>query len=244
MIPSSRCVYCQSQSFGKGCSYGPNGIHCHPGDEKRCSYCGSTNFGTGCTIAPGGVHVHGYIASGWPDKSASPSSMNSQNSKQNEPSPKADSFDSKSTAEGIVFLIGLTIFLSPGIGIDMLFSRLRDQQGKLDFWACLKDPMTWIISVAVWVGLYLLYRKLKNNARRNKIERAMGTTGCEKLSGILEKLGLQENMESFLGQGISDSILPHVTDQDLQSMGIKRRGDRILLLQQFQSTESQSAFQK
>jgi hypothetical protein len=59
-IGVSRCLYCQSTSYGKGCRYGPKGVHFHPDDAKKCSYCGSTNYGKGCKINPfNNIHMHG-----------------------------------------------------------------------------------------------------------------------------------------------------------------------------------------
>ena len=56
----SRCTYCNSTSYGKGCRYAPKGVHFHPNDPKKCSYCGSTNFGKGCKLNPfDDLHLHG-----------------------------------------------------------------------------------------------------------------------------------------------------------------------------------------
>ena len=58
--PVSRCLYCNSTSYGKGCKYGPKGVHFHPDDAKKCSYCGSTSYGRGCRLNPfGDIHLHG-----------------------------------------------------------------------------------------------------------------------------------------------------------------------------------------
>ena len=56
----SRCMYCGSTSYGKGCRYAPHGVHFHPGDAKKCSYCGSNSFGKGCKLNPfDDLHLHG-----------------------------------------------------------------------------------------------------------------------------------------------------------------------------------------
>jgi hypothetical protein len=56
----SRCMYCSSTSYGKGCRYGPHGVHFHPDDAKKCSYCGSNSFGRGCKVNPfDNLHLHG-----------------------------------------------------------------------------------------------------------------------------------------------------------------------------------------
>ena len=56
----SRCLYCGSTSYGKGCRFGPKGVHFHPNDPKKCSYCGSTNYGKGCRLNPiNDIHLHG-----------------------------------------------------------------------------------------------------------------------------------------------------------------------------------------
>jgi hypothetical protein len=58
--PISRCLYCNSTSYGRGCRYAPKGIHFHPEDPKKCSYCGSTNYGKGCQLNPfSNIHLHG-----------------------------------------------------------------------------------------------------------------------------------------------------------------------------------------
>ena len=56
----SRCLYCNSTSYGKGCRFAPKGVHFHPEDPKKCSYCGSTSYGKGCKLNPfSDIHLHG-----------------------------------------------------------------------------------------------------------------------------------------------------------------------------------------
>jgi len=56
----SRCMYCNSTSYGKGCRFAPKGMHFHPEDPKKCSYCGSTSYGRGCKLNPfSDIHLHG-----------------------------------------------------------------------------------------------------------------------------------------------------------------------------------------
>lgn len=58
--PVSRCMYCNSTSYGKGCKYAPKGVHFHPDDAKKCSYCGSGSYGRGCRMNPfSDIHLHG-----------------------------------------------------------------------------------------------------------------------------------------------------------------------------------------
>jgi hypothetical protein len=58
--PISRCLYCNSTSYGKGCRFAPKGVHFHPQDPKKCSYCGSTSYGKGCKLNPfSDIHLHG-----------------------------------------------------------------------------------------------------------------------------------------------------------------------------------------
>jgi hypothetical protein len=60
MTRVSRCVFCNSTAYGRGCRFGPKGHHFHPDDPKKCSWCGSTSFGIGCKLNPNGnTHVHG-----------------------------------------------------------------------------------------------------------------------------------------------------------------------------------------
>jgi hypothetical protein len=56
----SRCLYCNSTSYGKGCRFAPKGVHFHPSDPKKCSYCGAASYGRGCRLNPfGDIHLHG-----------------------------------------------------------------------------------------------------------------------------------------------------------------------------------------
>ncbi len=56
----SRCLYCNSTSYGKGCKFAPKGVHFHPSDVKKCSYCGSRSYGRGCRLNPfSDIHLHG-----------------------------------------------------------------------------------------------------------------------------------------------------------------------------------------
>ena len=58
----SRCVFCSSPDHGKGCRFGPHGVHFHPDDSTKCSYCGSPDYGKGCRINPtGNIHIHGGV---------------------------------------------------------------------------------------------------------------------------------------------------------------------------------------
>lgn len=55
-----RCVYCGSVDYGKGCRYGPQGVHFHPNNAIKCGYCGSADYGKGCKLNPTtNLHVHG-----------------------------------------------------------------------------------------------------------------------------------------------------------------------------------------
>ena len=57
---TSKCMYCGSAGYGKGCPYSPHHTHIHVDDSKRCIYCGSTSFGVGCPYNPfSRIHVHG-----------------------------------------------------------------------------------------------------------------------------------------------------------------------------------------
>ena len=58
---TSKCMYCGSPNYGKGCQYSPNGTHFHSDDGRRCGWCGSTNIGVGCPFNPvGKMHQRGY----------------------------------------------------------------------------------------------------------------------------------------------------------------------------------------
>jgi hypothetical protein len=56
----SRCIYCGSTTYGKGCRYAPHNTHFHPDDPTKCAYCKSTNYGKGCKVNPtSDLHIHG-----------------------------------------------------------------------------------------------------------------------------------------------------------------------------------------
>lgn len=58
----SRCVFCSSVDHGKGCRFGPHGVHFHPSDSTKCSYCGSPDYGKGCRLNPtNNLHIHGGV---------------------------------------------------------------------------------------------------------------------------------------------------------------------------------------
>lgn len=60
LTQKSRCMYCGSPNRGKGCRYGPHGVHFHQDDPTCCSYCGSPNYGRGCKVNPtGDLHIRG-----------------------------------------------------------------------------------------------------------------------------------------------------------------------------------------
>lgn len=60
MQQQSRCIYCGSPNIGKGCRYGPHGVHFHPNNSTLCAYCKSPNYGKGCKINPtSDLHIHG-----------------------------------------------------------------------------------------------------------------------------------------------------------------------------------------
>ena len=56
----SRCSFCGSADYGKGCRFAPHGVHMHQSNGAKCVYCGSTNYGKGCRLNPtSNLHVHG-----------------------------------------------------------------------------------------------------------------------------------------------------------------------------------------
>jgi len=58
----SRCNYCGSADRGKGCRFGPHGVHLHTDDSTKCSYCGSPDYGKGCKINPtSNLHMRGAV---------------------------------------------------------------------------------------------------------------------------------------------------------------------------------------
>ena len=60
--PKSRCTFCGSTDRGKGCRFGPHGVHFHQDDPTKCSYCGSSDYGKGCKINPtSDLHMRGAV---------------------------------------------------------------------------------------------------------------------------------------------------------------------------------------
>jgi len=56
----SKCIYCGSQAYGRGCPFSPHKIHVHLGNVRKCIYCGSVAMGMGCPFNPHSkMHVHG-----------------------------------------------------------------------------------------------------------------------------------------------------------------------------------------
>ena len=56
----SKCLYCGSTSYGRGCPYSPHKLHVHIDDPQRCIYCSSQSIGLGCPYNPfSKLHVRG-----------------------------------------------------------------------------------------------------------------------------------------------------------------------------------------
>ena len=57
-MEKSSCIYCQSNSYGTGCSYSPTSTHVHMDNPGKCIYCGSPSIGSGCSFNPyGDIHI-------------------------------------------------------------------------------------------------------------------------------------------------------------------------------------------
>lgn len=57
---STKCRYCGSYSYGRGCPYEPYRVHEHVDTEQRCEFCGSYSYGKGCPNSPSHTHRHGH----------------------------------------------------------------------------------------------------------------------------------------------------------------------------------------
>jgi hypothetical protein len=55
------------------------------------------------------------------------------------------------------------------------------------------------------------------------------------LVNTLNSLGLEDYLENFIEQGIDDSLLPDLSDDDLKALGVAKLGDRKKLLNSFAS---------
>ena len=57
---TSRCMFCNSSSYGTGCPYSPHKKHVHIVSGLNCIYCGSINTGRGCPYNPfNKLHIRG-----------------------------------------------------------------------------------------------------------------------------------------------------------------------------------------
>ena len=57
-MSSSKCIYCDSTSYGRPCLFSPTNTHVHMSDPGRCMYCGGKYKGHGCVYNPyGKIHV-------------------------------------------------------------------------------------------------------------------------------------------------------------------------------------------
>lgn len=56
----SKCIYCNSTTYGKPCIFSPSNTHVHFDVSNKCIYCGSKTLGGGCMFNPFGKnHVRG-----------------------------------------------------------------------------------------------------------------------------------------------------------------------------------------
>jgi hypothetical protein len=56
----SRCIYCNSTSYGKPCLFSSTSTHVHFDTPDKCIYCGSKYLGSGCMYNPFGKnHIRG-----------------------------------------------------------------------------------------------------------------------------------------------------------------------------------------
>ena len=57
-MSTSKCIYCDSTSYGRPCLFSPTNTHAHMSDPGRCMYCGGKYKGHGCVYNPyGKIHV-------------------------------------------------------------------------------------------------------------------------------------------------------------------------------------------
>jgi|APGre2960657404_1045060.scaffolds.fasta_scaffold15877_1 hypothetical protein len=56
----SRCIYCNSTTYGKPCLFSSTSTHVHFDSPEKCIYCGSKYLGGGCLYNPFGKnHIRG-----------------------------------------------------------------------------------------------------------------------------------------------------------------------------------------
>jgi hypothetical protein len=91
------------------------------------------------------------------------------------------------------------------------------------------DPVTWAVSLAFWGALGFLIWKLKSKPRRSGLSSG-------RLHAVLSKHGLLDYRRNFEDNNIDDALLPFLTDEQLQSLGIAKVGDRVRLLEEFSTT--------
>lgn len=142
-------------------------------------------------------------------------------------------------AVGLIALLCLTFALAPGLLANRILDRKcgevavkhsSSDEGIVWFFKevlnSAADPLTWVVSVAAWGGLAFLVWKIRSKWSRPAL-------GFEELQGVLSKCGLAGHFKKFKKHNITDVLLPLLTDEQLQSIGIVKVGDRVRLLEEF-----------
>ena len=90
------------------------------------------------------------------------------------------------------------------------------------------DPVTWAVSLFVWAAVGFSIWKLRSKPSQASLE-------TEQLQATLSRCALLNHHVKFKEHGITDPLLPLLTDEQLQSIGIEKVGDRVRLLEEFRA---------
>jgi len=142
-------------------------------------------------------------------------------------------------AVGLIAVLCLSFVLAPGLIANRILDRKcadvavkhsPSDEGIVSFVKevlnSAADPITWSVSVAVWGALAFLVWKIRSKWTRP-------APGFEELQSVLSKCGLAGHFKKFQEHNITDVLLPLLTDEQLQSIGIAKVGDRMRLLEEF-----------
>jgi hypothetical protein len=140
---------------------------------------------------------------------------------------------------GILFFIAVFLFLYPGRIFNQLIGRhLAENQGFMgpEF----NDPLSWVISIVSWGSIAYFFYWLITSSKSNKIKQNLSSPQHREISKILVRTGLTININSFIKEGVDDSLLYSITDLDLINLGMKKTGDRLQFLAELESLKSSS----
>jgi hypothetical protein len=139
-----------------------------------------------------------------------------------------------SDAMGFVLLIGLGVFITPGLLLNYCFGRCRNSTGEFSFDIAKFDAVTILFSIIVW-GIPLVYWIMYKVRKKKEL---MNSDQYTRLRTIITDLGFSSYLEAFINEGYTDITISRISDSDLQRLGICKVGDRMRILKEFQKTNN------